>query len=112
MQRTITLEILEAFFNCRLKAYLKLAGHEGVRSDYEATRLASREEVRRKVFHKIQRRHKQDKIAIGASVNQAELAREADETPCVRCCRVLSVHFESVLPLRSCRCSTRAINKE
>ena len=75
---TITLEILEAFFNCRLKAYLKLAGHEGVRSDYEATLLASREEVRRKAFHKIQSRHKQDKIAIGASVNKAELAREAD----------------------------------
>jgi len=78
MQRTITLEILEAFFNCRLKAYLKLAGHEGVRSDYEATLLASREEVRRKAFHKIQSRHKQDKIAIGASVNKSELAREAD----------------------------------
>ena len=78
MQRTITLDILKAFFSCRLKAYLKAAGQEGVRSDYEATLIASREGLRRKAYQKIQSRHKQNTIATGVSVTRAELSSGAD----------------------------------
>jgi hypothetical protein len=38
----ITNEILEAYPNCKTKAYLKLAGESGAASDYEAMTEVSR----------------------------------------------------------------------
>lgn len=53
MQSKITRHILEAYLRCKYKGHLKLSGHRGDKSDYEAllTQLAS--EVRLKIIEEI-----------------------------------------------------------
>jgi len=42
----MTNEVLEEYLNCKLKAHLKDAGEQGIRTDYEALLLSRRDEVR------------------------------------------------------------------
>jgi predicted RecB family nuclease len=42
----MTNEVLEGYLNCKLKAHLKDAGEQGIRTDYEALLLSRRDEVR------------------------------------------------------------------
>src|SRR6516225_6256416 len=53
MGRKITREVLESYLNCKTKAHLKLAGQQGIVSDYEALLLARRQEVRQQAIAKI-----------------------------------------------------------
>jgi predicted RecB family nuclease len=53
METRITQDILESYIHCRYKAYLKLKGQSGIKSDYENFRLKLRSEVRLKAFSKI-----------------------------------------------------------
>ena len=53
MATKITRDILESYLNCKTKAHLKLAGHQGSMSDYEGLLVASRQEVRQKALGKL-----------------------------------------------------------
>ena len=53
MATKITRQILEAYLNCKTKAHLKLAGQQGIVSDYEALLVANRQAVRRQAIGKI-----------------------------------------------------------
>ena len=35
MGKKITRQVLESYLNCKTKAHLKLAGQQGIKSDYE-----------------------------------------------------------------------------
>ena len=48
MATKITRDVLESYLNCKTKAHLKLAGHQGSMSDYEGLLVASRQEVRQR----------------------------------------------------------------
>jgi predicted RecB family nuclease len=53
MGAKITRDIIESHLHCRLKAHLKLAGNQGIRSDYEGFLLQTRREVRQQAIGKI-----------------------------------------------------------
>ena len=53
METKINRDVLESYINCRYKAYLKLRGQSGVKSDYENLRLELRNQVRFKALRKI-----------------------------------------------------------
>jgi hypothetical protein len=53
----ITREVLESYLHCKTKAYLKLAGQQGIRSDYEALLAETRQEVRKTAIDKMLARH-------------------------------------------------------
>src|SRR5271165_7000853 len=53
MATKITRDILEAYLSCKTKAHLKLAGQQGIRSDYEAMLAETRQEVRKTAIDKI-----------------------------------------------------------
>jgi predicted RecB family nuclease len=49
----ITSDVVESYLNCRLKAYLKLKGQQGTRSDYEEFLLQTRRDVRQQAISKL-----------------------------------------------------------
>jgi hypothetical protein len=49
----VTRDIIEAYIACKTKAHLKLAGHEGIKSDYESFLLQTRQEVRQQAIGRI-----------------------------------------------------------
>jgi hypothetical protein len=49
----IARDIIESYLHCRLKARLKLAGNQGVKSDYEDFLLQTRRDVRQQAISKI-----------------------------------------------------------
>jgi predicted RecB family nuclease len=53
MATKITRQVLEAYLNCKTKAHLKLAGQQGIVSDYEALLSSTRQEVRQQAVEKI-----------------------------------------------------------
>ena len=53
MATKITREVLEAYLKCKTKAHLKLAGQQGIRSDYEGLLAETRQQVRRQAVDKI-----------------------------------------------------------
>ena len=63
MATKITREILEAYLNCKTKAHLKLAGQQGIVSDYEAMLVANRQEVRQQAIGKILAQHPEGEVA-------------------------------------------------
>ncbi len=73
MSPKITVEIVDDFLNCRLKAYLRLAGQQGVKSDYEAMQIGIRQQVRQTATQKIRNRYNDNAIAIGTPVTYAGL---------------------------------------
>src|SRR4051794_26524320 len=73
MTSKITRDVLEGYLNCRYKGFLKLAGEQGTRSDYEAMLMAARDEVRRKAIEKILDRHQADEVARNIPLTAAAL---------------------------------------
>jgi len=63
MATKITRHILEAYLNCKTKAYLKLAGQQGNVSDYEALLISTRQEVRQQAIGKILARNPEGEVA-------------------------------------------------
>jgi predicted RecB family nuclease len=59
----ITTEVVESYLNCKVKAYLKLNGHPGTRSEYEEFLLQNRQLVRQQAISKIIAKTSKDKIA-------------------------------------------------
>ena len=69
----ITREVLEAYVNCKTKAHLKLAGQQGIRSDYEALLAETRKEVRRQAIDKMLARYAESEVARDISLTAAAL---------------------------------------
>ena len=63
MATKITRDVLESYLNCKTKAHLKLAGHQGSMSDYQGLLVASRQEVRQKALGKILAKHPEAEVA-------------------------------------------------
>jgi hypothetical protein len=62
MAPKITRAILEAYLHCKTKAHLKLAGQQGIKSDYEVLLAANRQEVRQQAIGKILARHPEGQV--------------------------------------------------
>ena len=73
MATKITRQILEAYLNCKTKAYLKLAGQQGNVSDYEALLISTRQEVRQQAMDKIFAPHVESEVARNISLSAAAL---------------------------------------
>ena len=69
----ITREVLESYLHCKTKAHLKLAGQQGIRSDYEALLAETRQEVRRQAIDKIFAPHVESEVARNISLSAAAL---------------------------------------
>jgi hypothetical protein len=54
MNTLITRAVLEAHLQCKFKAYLRLTGEQGTKSDYEMLLEERRAEVRRRAIAKVQ----------------------------------------------------------
>jgi predicted RecB family nuclease len=63
MGKQTTRENLEAYLHCKTKAHLKLAGQQGIVSDYEALLIARREEVRQQAIAKILAKYPEAEVA-------------------------------------------------
>jgi predicted RecB family nuclease len=73
MGRKISREVLESYVHCKTKAHLKLAGQQGIVSDYEALLLARRQEVRQQAVAKILAKHSEAEVARGIPLTVAAL---------------------------------------
>lgn len=73
MGMRITRDALESYLNCKTKARLKLAGHQGSKSEYEGLLDASRQEVRRQAISKILARHPEAEMARNIPLTAAAL---------------------------------------
>src|SRR6516165_11717435 len=69
----ITREVLESHLHCKTKAHLKLAGQQGIVSDYEALLLARRQEVRQQAIAKILAKPPEAEVARGIPLTVAAL---------------------------------------
>ena len=63
MGTRITSDVVESYLNCKVKAHLKLAGNQGVKSDYEGLLLKNRLEVRQQAISKLVTKTSQNEIA-------------------------------------------------
>jgi len=75
MAKKITSEVLESYFRCKFKGYLKLAGKQGTRCDFEAMLAELRAEVRRKAIEAIIARHPEYQIARNIALTTDNLKR-------------------------------------
>src|SRR4051794_33892104 len=75
-EKKITTDVLESFLHCKLKAHLKEAGEQGVRTDYEALHLSRREEVRRAAIEKIVASQGNDHVARAVALTADVLKTE------------------------------------
>src|SRR3954454_1109894 len=73
MATKITRDVLESYPNCKTKAHLKLAGHQGSMSDYQGLLVASREEVRRQAGVKILAQYPEAEVASNVFLTTAAL---------------------------------------
>jgi predicted RecB family nuclease len=69
----ITGDIIESYLTCKLKAHLKLAGNQGIRSDYEGFLLQTRREVRQQAIGKILSKTSRDDVASNIPLTAASL---------------------------------------
>ena len=69
----ISLDVVDAYRKCKLKAHLRLAGQQYVKSDYEAMQIGIRHQMRRRAVEKIRSRYNVDAITVGARMTCAEL---------------------------------------
>ena len=58
----ITDEILEAYLNCKYKAYLKLKGESGSKTEYEDLQVELRERMKERAVEKITSGHRDDEV--------------------------------------------------
>jgi predicted RecB family nuclease len=75
MATKITSDVLESYLHCKFKGYLKLAGQQGTRCDFEAMLTELRAEVRLKAIDTIIARHPEDRIARNIPLTTAGLKR-------------------------------------
>jgi predicted RecB family nuclease len=73
MASRITREVLESYLHCKTKANLKLAGQQGIVSDYEALLLVRRQEVRQQATDMILAKNTEAKVARGVPLTVAAL---------------------------------------
>jgi predicted RecB family nuclease len=73
MGSKITREVLESYLHCKTKAHLKLAGQQGIVSDYEALLFARRQEVRQQAIAKILAKDPQAEVPRDIPLNVAAL---------------------------------------
>ena len=71
----VTRDVFESGLHCKYKAFLKLTGNRGIKSDYETLLAATREEVRLVTIDKIVAAHPDDHIARNVPVTTAALKR-------------------------------------
>jgi predicted RecB family nuclease len=62
MATKITREVLESHLYCKTKAHLKLAGHQGRVSDYEALGIARKADVKQQAIAKILTEHPETEV--------------------------------------------------
>jgi predicted RecB family nuclease len=75
MATKITSDVLEGYLHCKFKGYLKLAGQQGTRCDFEAMLAELRAEVRRKAIDTILAGHSADQVARNIPLVPAGLKR-------------------------------------
>jgi predicted RecB family nuclease len=73
MATKITRDALESYLNCKTKAHLKLAGHQGSMSDYQGLLATNRQEVRRQAITKILAQYTEAEVARDALLTTAAL---------------------------------------
>ena len=73
MATKITRQILEAYLNCKTKAHLKLAGQQGIVSDYETLLISSRQEVRQQAVGTILARNLEGEAVMDVPLTAATL---------------------------------------
>lgn len=71
----VTLEILECFLSCRYKAYLRLVGQAGAKSDYEMMQNESRQVLRDKAIEKILYHYPERTVVQGITLTRLELLK-------------------------------------
>jgi predicted RecB family nuclease len=69
----ITTDVVESYLNCKLKAYLKLNSHQGVRSDFEEFLLQNRREVRKQAISKLVAKASADEIITDVALTAKNL---------------------------------------
>jgi predicted RecB family nuclease len=75
MATKITSDVLESYLHCKVKGYLKLAGQQGTRCDFEAMCRELRAEVRLKAIDAILARHPGDQVVRNIPLTAAGLKR-------------------------------------
>src|SRR5438105_3659117 len=75
MATKITSDVLESYLRCKFKGYLKLAGKQGTKYDFEAMLTELRAEVRLKAIEAIIARHPGDQVARNIPLTTADLQR-------------------------------------
>ena len=73
MAPTITRDVVESYLNCRMKAHLKLLGNQGIKSDYEAFLLQTRQEVGQQAISKILSKTPRDDVRSNIPLTAASL---------------------------------------
>jgi predicted RecB family nuclease len=77
MATKITRDIIESYLNCKYKGHLKLAGHQGTRSDYEAMATAARASSREQAVTRVVARFGEGDAYRGMTVTDANLKQGA-----------------------------------
>jgi predicted RecB family nuclease len=73
MATKITRDVLESYLDCKYKAHLKVAGHQGSKSDYETLLGELRDAVRIKATDKVLARYQDHEIERGVVLTPAVL---------------------------------------
>src|SRR5262245_25447537 len=73
MATKITGDVLESYLQCKYKGYLKLAGEQGLQSDYELLLRETRNQVRLAATDKLKAKHLEDDVLQGTSLTRARL---------------------------------------
>jgi hypothetical protein len=71
MASKISYDVLDAQQHCRFKAYLRLSGEEGIKSDFETLLFNARQELRVKAIEKVRRRE----VESGVILSRATLRK-------------------------------------
>ena len=77
MASKITRVVLDAQVHCRLKAYFRLCGEEGIKSDIETLLLDARQEVRAKAIGKIRGHYADGEVDMDIPLSRAALGKGA-----------------------------------
>jgi predicted RecB family nuclease len=78
MAAKITEQIIEAYVNCKTKAYLKLQGEQGTVTDYELLRSEMRERVRGEALKTIKAAYPEGEVLCEAQITVSVLKRGAE----------------------------------
>ena len=73
MGTRITSDVVESFLNCKVKAFFKLNGHQGTRSDYEEFLLQNRRVVRQQAISRLVATTSKDEITTDVPLTVSSL---------------------------------------